>query len=51
MKSILKPLIKRKVKSYLRTDKPDWDRRIGFIAQDIQKTFPDAKLTDLTEKK
>merc|ERR1712093_509470 len=32
------------VKSYLRTDKPEWDRRVGFIAQDIQKACTDNNL-------
>ena len=32
------------IKSYLRTDKPEWDRRVGFIAQDIQKACNDNNL-------
>jgi hypothetical protein len=32
------------VKSYVRNDKPDWDRRVGFLAQDIQKACTDNDL-------
>ena len=32
------------VKSYVRNDKQDWDRRVGFIAQDIQKACTDNDL-------
>ena len=31
-------------KSYVRTDKPDLDKRVGFIAQDIQKACTDNNL-------
>ena len=34
------------VKSYVRTDKPDWPRRIGFIAQHVQSACVTAGVPD-----
>jgi hypothetical protein len=35
------------VKSYVRTDKPDWPRRCGFIAQHVQSACVTAGVPDI----